>query len=217
MKVYAFDAADWSIAERHGITRELAVLAVEQGLGTTKALLPTLSDHLNVVIRPNETGIIPEYGTGARTHDAEFIEIWFDKNVPHGAKKTLESLRQTVFHETNHAARWSSIPEDYRLIEGAIFEGLATVFEREYAGYKPLYGAYEDDATMHEWLHEIQAAKEDWGQRDALFFDHPDGRRWIAYKSGTWIIDHAIKNSGKSIVELTVLPADNIMHLAGIA
>ena len=161
-------------------------------------------------------GIIPEYGTGARTHDSEFIEIWFDKSVPHGVDKTLESLRQTVFHEGNHAARWNSIDKDYRLIESSIFEGLATVFEREHAGYQPLYGKYEVDTTMQNWFAEIEAAKDDWSQRDRLFFDNPDGRRWIGYKTGTWLIDKVVQKSGKSVIELTVLPADEIIKLAGI-
>lgn len=72
---------------------------------------------------------------------------------------------------------------------------------------------YEDDATMQAWLQEIGAAKDDWSKRDALFFDHPGGRRWIAYKTGTWIIDRALRNSDKTIIELTTLPADDIMKL----
>lgn len=217
MKVYAFDSVDWAAAAEHGMTKELALSSIEDGLRTTKILLPTLSAHLNIVVRPYFTSIIPEYGTGARTHDSVFIEIWFDKSIPHGVEKTLESLRQTVFHESNHAARWNSIPEDYRLIESAIFEGLATVFEREHAGYKPLYGEYNDDKTMQKWLHEIQKAKDDWNQREALFFDNPDGRRWVGYKTGAWLIDRAMKNSGKSVIELTTLSADDILEMAKIS
>lgn len=216
MKVYAFESSDWEEAEKHGLTKQEAITSIEEGLKATVKLLPALSEHLNIVVRPYFSGVIPEYGTGARTHDSEFIEIWFDKSVPHGAEKTLRSLRQTVFHEGNHAARWNSIDEDYRLIESAVYEGLATVFEREHAGYQPLYGKYEDDATMQKWFAEIKAAKDDWSKRDDLFFDSPDGRHWVGYKTGTWLIDRAMKNSGKSVVELTVLTADEIITLAGV-
>lgn len=216
MNVYAFDSTDWKEAEKHGLTKSEAIASIEEGLAAIKELLPTLSKHLNIAVRPYFSGIIPEYGTGARTHDSEFIEIWLDKSVPHGTEKTLESLRQTVFHEGNHAARWNSIEEDYRLMEGAVFEGLATVFEREHAEYQPLYGKYEDDETMQKWFAEIKAAEDDWSKRDGLFFDSPDGRRWIGYKTGTWIVDKAIQSSGKSVIELTVIPADEIIELAGI-
>lgn len=215
MKVYAFEATDWAEAERRGLTKRKAIAAIEEGLKATAKLLPTLSKHLNIAVRPYFMGIIPEYGTGARTHDSEFIEIWFDKSLSHGVEKTLRFLYLTVFHEGNHAARWNSIEVDNRLVEAAVFEGLATVFEREYAGYRPLYGKYEDDATMQKWFDEIKAAGEDWSKYDKLFYDNPDGRRWVGYKTGTWIIDKALK-SGKSVIELTTLPADEIIALANI-
>jgi hypothetical protein len=216
MKVYAFESAGWIEAEQHGFDQKSAIEAIETGLTETQRLLPTLSNNLNIVVRPHIEGIIPEYGTGARTWDAEFIEIWFDKTIPHGAKKTLESMYQTVFHEGNHAARWNNIDEDYRLLESAVFEGLATVFEREYAGHQPLYAIYENDAKMKSWLDEIISAGSDWDKREALFFNHEDGRRWIGYKTGTWLIDTAIKKSSKSVMELTTMHADDVIQLAGL-
>jgi len=49
-----------------------------------------------------------------------------------------------------------------------------------------------------------------------LFFDNPDGRRWVGYKTGTWIVDKAMQKSGKSVVELTVLPVDEIIALSDV-
>ncbi|MEJ0073784.1 MAG: DUF2268 domain-containing putative Zn-dependent protease [Candidatus Saccharibacteria bacterium] len=159
-------------------------------------------------------GVIPEYGTGALTHDTEFIEIHFDAAVPHGRERVLKSLYETPFHEGNHAARWNSVAYDERFIASVTFEGLATVFEREYAHYQPLYGKYEDDDTMREWFAELEQA--DWDERAVLFFGNPDGRRWIGYKTGAWLIDKAMKNSGKSVIELTGLPHDEIVSLTGM-
>ena len=217
MKLHAFESSDWAEAEQHGLTPQNTIDAIHNGFDPTKDLLPSLSDQLNIAVRPYFQGIIPEYGTGARTWDAEFIELWFDKTVPHGAQKTLESLERSVFHECNHAARWNRIAEDPRLLEGAISEGLATVFERDHARYQPLYGIYEDDATMYSWLAEIIAADSDWSKRNELFFDHKDGRRWIGYKTGTWAVDKAIKKSGNSVVELTIMSADEIIELASLS
>lgn len=215
MKVYAFDSADWAEASRHGLIKSKVVASVERGATAVATLLPALSKHLNIAVRPYFEGIIPEYGTGGRTWDTEFIEIWFDKTVPHGAEKTLESLYQTVLHESNHAARWSLLGEpDGRFIEAVVFEGLATVFERDHAQYKPLYAQYEDDATMRGWFAELAAA--DWDRRPELFFSHPDGRRWIGYKTGTWLVDRAVQRSGKTVVELSGRTADEIIDLANV-
>ncbi len=214
MKIYTFESVDWTEAEGHGLTKEKSIEAVERGLDATKKLLPMLSGHMNIVVRPNSRSIIPEYGTGGYTYDSEFIEIWFDKTVPHGAEKTLESLYQTVFHEGNHAARYNVIEFDGRFLNSVVTEGLATVFEREHAGYQPLYGQYGDDATMQQWLAELKSAN--WDKREELFFDNSDGRRWIGYKTGTWLIDRAIKNSGKSVIELTEFKCDDILKLASV-
>lgn len=214
MKVYAFESAGWADATKHGITKERARKSLEDSLDAVQKLLPTLSGNLTVAVRPYFRGIVSEYGTGGRTHDAEFIEIWLDKTIPYGPERMLNSLRQTIFHEANHAARWNSIAKDFRLVEGAVFEGLATVFEREYASHQPPYGTYEDDKTMQKWFAEIKAAEKDWSKREALFFTNPDGRRWIGYKTGTWLIDRAIQKSGKTVIDLTTSSADDIIARA---
>jgi hypothetical protein len=215
MKVFAFESADWAEAAQHGLTEAKTIASIERGLNKTAKLLPALSRHLNIVVRPHFEGIIPEYGTGGRTWDTEFVEISFDKTVPHGVERTLESLYQTVFHEGNHAARWNALKDyDGRFIEAIVFEGLATVFERDHADYQPLYGQYEDDTTMRQWFAELSAA--DWDKRPELFFNHPDGRRWIGYKTGTWLVDRAINHSGKTVVELCGLSADEIIALANL-
>jgi len=148
MKVHAFDSADWAVVEDQGFSEQEAIATIEDALRDAASLLPVISKNVNVIVRSNSVNTIPEYGIGARTHDSEFIEIWFDRSLPCGAAETLRSIRQSVFHECNHAARWNVVKEDYRLVESAIFEGLATVFEREHAGYEPLYGKYEDDTAM---------------------------------------------------------------------
>lgn len=217
MNVFALEASSWPEAEKSGVNKRNTVAAVKKGLDVCKNLLPMLSGSLNIAIRPYFQGIIPEYGSGARTWDSEFIEIWIDKTVPYGAEKMLESIYQATLHECNHAARWNSIGEDNRIIESAIFEGLATVFERNYAKFQPLYANYENDAQMLSWYEEIFAAGSDWSKRDELFFYHSDGRRWIAYKTGTWIVDKASRNSGKIVTDLTIMSADEIIKLAGLS
>lgn len=214
MKVLAFDSIDWAEAESHGLTREKAIASIDGGLNVVKDLLPSLSDCLTIVVRPHFTHVIPEYGTGGYTYDSEFIEITFDSKLPYGLEATLKSLCETVFHEGNHAARYNVAEFDGRFINSIVTEGLATVFERDHAMYQPLYGQYEDDTIMHNWYKEISAG--DWDNRGELMFEHPDGRKWVGYKTGTWLIDRAVKLSGKAVIELTPLPADEIISLAQI-
>jgi hypothetical protein len=47
-------------------------------------------------------------------------------------------------------------------------------------------------------------------------FQHPDGRRWIGYRAGTYIADRAIAASSRSAAELVQTPTGEILSLAGI-
>jgi uncharacterized protein YjaZ len=93
-------------------------------------------------------------------------------------------------------------------------KGLATVFERDYCGSDQPYAKYPKDVAS--WLQEIIEKQDDISWEEYKF-DHPDGRHWIAYKVGTYLIDEAMKNSGKTVIELTKMGNDEILALAGIA
>lgn len=45
-------------------------------------------------------------------------------------------------------------------------------------------------------------------------FRHPDGRRWIAYKVGTYLVDRAVRASGKTPAELVVTSTRELVELA---
>jgi len=99
-------------------------------------------------------------------------------------------------------------------LDSCIMEGLATVFERDYAKVDPLWGRY-DPAETADWLTEIQAADNALDFYEYMF-KHPDGRRWIGYKVGCYIVDAAKQNSKKSVLELTRLECSEILGLAEI-
>jgi hypothetical protein len=61
-------------------------------------------------------------------------------------------------------------------MDGVVSEGLATAFERDAGGRLP------------PW------------------FQHPDGRRRIGYRAGTYIADQAIAASGSSAADLVLAP-----------
>ncbi len=81
------------------------------------------------------------------------------------------------------------------------------------AGSQPLWGDYPDD--VGSWVAELKtlpASAPYW----MWMFQHPDGRRWIGYRAGTYIADQAISASGRSAAELAETPTDEILRLAGV-
>jgi hypothetical protein len=44
-------------------------------------------------------------------------------------------------------------------------------------------------------------------------FDHPDGRRWIGYRTGTYLVDRAMAGSGKSTIDLLGATAAEIIEM----
>ena len=62
---------------------------------------------------------------------------------------------------------------------------------------KPLWGLY-DKKVIKDWVEEIRALP-DGIVNDEYLYLHSDGRKWIGYKVGTYIVDEAMKKSGKTL------------------
>ena len=43
---------------------------------------------------------------------------------------------------------------------------------------------------------------------------HPDGRRWIGLKAGTYLVDRAMRASGQSAAELVSASTEEVLSLA---
>src|SRR5207249_1562042 len=98
-------------------------------------------------------------------------------------------------------------------MDGVVSEGLATAFERDFGGRRPPWGEYPED--VRQWVSELldlpsSAPYHQW------MFQHPDGRRWIGYRAGTYIADRAIAASGRSAAELVLVATDEILRNAGV-
>jgi hypothetical protein len=102
-------------------------------------------------------------------------------------------------------------PHRTRFIDGVICEGLATAFERDFGGWSPPWGEYP--AQVSEWVAELLRLPATASYR-AWMFQHPDGRRWVGYREGTFIADRAIEASGRSAAKLVGTPALEILQLA---
>lgn len=180
-----------------------------------RKLLKNVPSDVTFVVHTNSYDCIPETGDGAYTQNSRLILLSIDMGLPYGEEKLIEQVRGSIFHELNHAARFEQGIWHKAFMDRCLLEGLATVFERDYGGAKPLWGEYDAD-ECRAWIEEIKDKfTED--QHYQYMFRHEDGRRWIGYKVGTYLIDEAKKNSGKTVIELTKLDCKDILLLAGIS
>ena len=195
--------------------RQKYLFEVNESYNTAAALLPFGSKHLNFFVQPREYDLMQETLDNGRVYNSEFIELAFNPLASAEQRKVIiADIKPTVFHEMNHAARYNLSIFHTTLLDICILEGLATVFERDYAATLQPYAMYPTD--VQDWVAEVIAQKDQFSWQDYKF-EHPDGRRWICYKAGTYIVDQAMANSGKTVIELTKLPCDEIIALAKIA
>lgn len=190
------------------------IAEIEEAYKQVSKLLPFGSKHVNFFVQPREYGLIEETQDNGHAHNSEFLEFAFNPTVDEkGLKVILDDIKATVFHEMNHAARYNIPIFHTKFLDNCIMEGLATVFERDYGGSKPPYGEYPENVA--DWAQELIDKNDSFSWQE-YSFDHPDGRRWIAYKVGTYIVDDAVKNSGKTVIELTKMECGDILKLAKI-
>lgn len=120
-------------------------------------------------------------------------------------------LRASLLHEFHHLVRLST-GHPRTLVDHAVFEGMATVLERDFAKVLPPWGAYPDN--VNEWAQELLAQPGDASTREWLYV-HPDGRRWVGIRVGSYWVERAMKASGRSAADLVVAPTSEILELAG--
>lgn len=197
---YAFTAA-----ERRAIERVANAAARD-----ARDLLPGLSQHLRLTVQPG-ANVIPETGETAGVGLPGGVYWTVDPARDGGVLRIAnEQLRATLFHEFYHLVRGASVPTR-SLIDQAIDEGLATAFERDETGAPTPWGDYPDDVAS--WAEEFLALPADAPSREWMFL-HPDGRRWIGYKVGTYFADQARRASGHSLAELATVPTEELLAWA---
>ena len=183
-----------------------------------RALLPQMPRDVKVTVSVG-TDVIPETGTGAASLEPGHIVWIVDASRPEGVVEIARSnLRSALFHEMHHLARGWVITGGApvtTIMDAVVSEGMATVFERDFADSEPLWGSYPDN--IEEWVEELLALPASaLGLYEQWIFQHPDGRRWIGYRSGTFIVDRAVAKSGMSAAELVLTSTDEVLDLAGL-
>lgn len=201
MEFYTVDGYTFSDAEKR------AVRAVAQDTTLeVRRWLPALPELVRLKVQPGRD-VIPETGEGASAFPPDTIYWTVD---PKNAAETIEhQLRPTLFHELHHLVRDAKVPRE-TILDAAISEGMATVFERDYAGGAAPWGNYP--AEVASWAAELRALPAS-ASRQEWLFRHPDGRRWIGFKVGTYLVERALRSSGKALPELVLSPT---LTVAGV-
>lgn len=179
-------------------------------------LLPDLADEVTLVVSTG-TFVIAETGeVGAATRPGE-VSWTVDPSRDGGVEGVARLwLRATLFHELHHLARgytFESGGDVGGLMGSVVSEGLATAFQRDAAGAAVPWADYPPE--VRAWVDQllalpIGASRQEW------MFEHPDGRRWIGYRAGTYLADLATRASGRSAADLVRTPVSEILGLAGI-
>lgn len=213
MRIITPESKYWEVAENHGVRRDAVRRTVRSAAQRASRQLPAASRYLTIMVSPDEPeNTITETGVGGMTFTEEYISIVFDYNVPYGADVCLANLRSTAAHEVVHAVSYfnagSFIPAP---LQAVVYEGLATVFEEKQYGNLSPWSQYEEVETMNQWLDEIAGLPTNHKNFDYLF-THPDGRRWIIYKTGTWMIETLLAR-GVPFESLLKLPYSDVVGL----
>jgi hypothetical protein len=204
MKIYMLESADW---ENCSIKKETIQKWVEADALECSKILGEVSPNLNIIVKPNLPHTSLPKGVGGSTYDHELLDITFDTTIPAGEKEFRRYLKETAFHEMNHAMHMFFHPREARQLYWTVLEGLGTVFDRDYAKGEHFTSGDASTEEKIKWINQNLAsstrspnAPEDWGG--------------MMYQAGTMIVDKAIKESGKNVIELTKLSCDQIVKLS---
>ena len=202
---YIHDGYTFSRAEQRAI-RTVAEAAARDA----RLLLLDLPSHLIVRVNPGNK-VIDEIGSSS-DHSAPNVVHWMvDPSRPGGVTGTAHAhLRATLFFHFHRLARLKH-QKDITLMDHVISLGMATAFERDAGGRTYPWGQYPQDVAA--WVPELMAQPPT-ANLNRWMSRHPDGRRWVGIRAGTYLVDRAINASRKSAAELVSLPSAEVIRLA---
>jgi hypothetical protein len=182
-------------------------------------LLPSLKRkiHINVVF--DSSGVIPETGEVGIPLTSDTVEIKINPFSKRTVRQIIEeSFRPTLMHELHHLERGWVIKgraPSKTFMDAVVAEGMATCFERDFGHTTPLAAQYPPN--VEEWVKELMALPNSaFRNYYQWMIQHPDGRRWIGYKAGVYIIEKASSASKKTSAELVNTSTEEILKLAGL-
>ncbi|MCB0473068.1 MAG: hypothetical protein KDC56_08415 [Flavobacteriaceae bacterium] len=184
-----------------------------------RKLLPTLPDSIRVVVESVDWDLDIVGGVTGRTetNSPPLVYLQISNNYQGGVIDSVKkSIRSTIFHEFHHLSRGWAIQDNkfsYGIPNAMVNEGLAVVFSEVYTGNISEVNAFTDEAD--NWVKEILELPLNASYSDWVMGEHPDGRTFIGYRTGNYLVRRAMTISGKNILELSALTPDEIIKIAG--
>jgi hypothetical protein len=192
--------------------RMLVTLIAEAAEREARPHLPQLPQHLLLRVQPGESFEVDEdTGDNTAVLGPDAIMWTVDPSRAGGVTiVALNELRASLFHVWHHMVRDAARAQT-NMLDRAVREGLALAFERDCARSWNPRGRYGDEAA--QWVDELRDAPEDlpidqWTERNA------HGRQWVVERAGTYLVDRALRATGKSASELATTPTAVILSWA---
>ena len=196
-------AYPFSTAERRVIARVAGDAARE-----ARKYLPGLSARITLRVDPGKK-VIRELGAIAEAGPPDYIVWTVDPDYPGGVATIAENhLRAALFHEFHHLVRFTARP-GLTPMDRVVAEGMATAFERDFAGANSPWGQYPEEVTS--WVGELLKLPTD-DDRTEWMSRHPDRR--VSYKTGTYLVDLAMKKLNRTSAELVAMPTQEVIDTA---
>lgn len=202
--------------------RKLIAQVSQATVAEARSHVPELPAKLMLVFYTG-TNVIAELGVGAAAIAPGVVACTVDPSHPAGMAQIVSNeLRPTLLHELHHLARgyvmYGGEPAE-TFMDYVVSEGLATAFERDLTGRPVPWAEYprgpgNDDTEVRRWVEEMLTLPLDAPYRDWMFL-HPDGRRWIGYRAGTYLADQAMAALGRSAGALARIKTAEVLQLAG--
>lgn len=184
-----------------------------------RALLPKLTENIRLIVTIIDRDMDEVGGvTGrAETHSPGEVLLELSNVFPGGIKEAAKTaLASTLFHEIHHIYRGWAIRDNKfgpGISNAMVNEGLAVAFSEIYTGNITDGNSYTDEAD--NWVKEILLLPQDANYSQWVMGKHPDGRTYIGYRAGNYLIHKTIEKSKMTILELSELSPNEILKLAG--
>lgn len=194
---------------------------IAESLNEVRKLLPTLPANIQIYF--SDYGILDDTGIGGYAYSSQIITISLDPNFG-DKEKQKANIRPTVFHEAFHLIqKFTGKDGKFSATENAIYEGMATVFEREYTGVFEPYGDYRQisEEKLKQWAQELNKLSAEVFADEKVYtkwkFYHPElQERWITYRTGTYLVDQVLKKHDLNILDLKTKKASEVLSLYGV-
>ena len=185
-----------------------------------RALLPALPGQLRITLGIIDRNIDIVDGVTGRSEahsPVGDVRIELSNVFPGGVSGAARAgLNTVMYHELHHVARgWTLNGNRFGpgIPTAAVNEGLAVVFAEIYTGSRQEGNSYTPEADA--WVREILTLPKRADYSKWVSGVHPDGRTFIGYRAGNFIVREALARSGKDILELGEMTPEAILALAG--